>query len=90
MTFEQLIAKIDGAYPDEMLSRYAADPDENHGDPLASFIVVELRETFEADAGDELQLRAAFDKIDTAHQEVGRVVARLHALWERSRQGATP
>jgi len=90
MTYEQLIARIDDAYPDNMIGLYAADPDGPHGDTLARFIAVELRDTFEPDQGDEYQARMALDMIDKAYREMGEVVERLHDVWKSTWQGGVP
>lgn len=90
MKFTDLIERINDAYPDDMLALYAREPEGDHGDPLAKFIVAELRETFEPEQGDEYQARMALDLIDKAHREVGAVVERLHAVWESTWQGGVP
>ena len=46
------------------LGQYAAEPDGNHGDPLAGFIVLEIRETHDPSKTDAEQLEAARRGVD--------------------------
>lgn len=81
MTADEIIAKIDQSYGEGwQLSQYAEDPDGNHGDPLASFIVLEIRETWEADKTDVEQLAAAHRVIRTAIVDLSGVTDRIADL----------
>lgn len=87
MTYEQLIAKISPAYGfGHEITQYAADPEGNHGDPLAAFIAAELRETFEPDKSDAEQVLVACLLVETAERDL-RGIARALAEWSDELQG---
>lgn len=88
MKFEELIKKIDDAYPDERIALYAQDRDGDHGDTFARAIVVELEETFEEDASDVDQLHTALGCMETVAREIGAVAARLNSLLIDAEQAA--
>jgi hypothetical protein len=84
MTPEQIIAKIDESYGDGwQLGQYAADPHGNHGDPLAAFIVLEIRETHDPSQTDAEQLETARRAIETAIADLSGVYDRLGELGEK-------
>jgi len=81
MTADQIIAKIDASYGDGwQLGQYAADPDGNHGDPLAAFIVLEIRETHDPNKTDAEQIAAARRALETAIADLSGVYDRLTEL----------
>ena len=81
MTADQIIAQIDQSYGEGwQLGQYAAEPDGNHGDPLAGFIVLEIRESWEEGKTDSEQLAAAHRVIRTAINDLHGVADRLAGL----------
>lgn len=85
MKIEELIALANQAYPDGMiqeayeaiLQHEAGYTPEPTGDPLARFVVVELRSTFDENAGDKAQLAEARRCLKTAVSELHDVIDAL-------------
>jgi len=87
MKLSDLMKIADDAYPDNLVAQWhclattgkvlgpgLCDPP---GDTLASFIEVELRETFDETATDAEQLGEAVRVMETAQRELGVVVTAL-------------
>ena len=53
MTLNRIIEIANAAYPDDFIAQYHENPDLEHGDTLAKFLVVELTETYDEGATDE-------------------------------------
>lgn len=70
MTLEQIIAIADEAYGDGLVGLYHDEPTGDHGDTLAKFIAIELRETYEAGATDSEQLREAYRVMKSARNQL--------------------
>jgi len=73
MTIKELLDKANEGYPDGFLSEYYDDKGkyvEGAGDTLAQFLVIELTETFDANAPDDVQLVEARRVISTAIDEL--------------------
>lgn len=77
MKLESLIEAASAGYPDGLVQQYFEKPEENHGDSLAKFIMTELSETFDEDAGDEDQLLTAIRQLRRARNELETVIAAL-------------
>lgn len=77
MTLKELIDIVDEAYPDGVVGQCHADPAGDHGDTLAKFVEVELRETFDPDVGTRDQLVEALRVMETARDELQGVVDAL-------------
>lgn len=73
MTLKQIIEIADDAYPDGMVADYFRAPDEDHGDTLAQFIAIELKETYDPNGSDAEQLVAAAKAMRTALSELQEV-----------------
>lgn len=82
MTLDQLIAIADGAYPDGFVGMYHQEPDEQHGDTLAKFIAIELKDTFDSDLDDDIQIQEATRALETAVRELNGVVSALYSAYE--------
>lgn len=74
MTLEQIIAIVNDVYDDGLVGLYHDEPTGDHGDTLAKFIAIELRETYEAEATDSEQLWEAQRVMLSAYEELGKVV----------------
>ena len=70
MEFDQLINRVNDLYPDGMIQRYYKQPKRNHGDTLAKFTVLELHDTFDPDAPDEVQVQNARRAMIAASREL--------------------
>jgi hypothetical protein len=71
MKLSKLIAIADKVYPDGMIGMaYKAEPKEDVGDTLATFIVRELRDTYDEKASDKEQLQEAARVIRAAVTEL--------------------
>ena len=77
MTLDELIRRVNEAYPDDLIEQYHRDPKGEHGDGLARFIAAEVRETFEPDSSDEYQLATAAQHLESAMNELAGVVEAL-------------
>lgn len=83
MTLLELLNKANRLYPDGHLATYydARNGDfvdnPRGGDGLARFIVIELRETFDADADDNKQLEEAVRNLIRARNDIDAVIASL-------------
>jgi hypothetical protein len=75
MTLNQLIKTASKGYPDGLVEKTHAGDD--CGDGLASFIALELRETFDDDASNKEQLDTAIDVVSRAVKDMDGV---LHSL----------
>lgn len=80
MTREQIIAIADEAYGDGLVGLYHDEPTGDHGDTLAKFIAIELRETYEAEAADAEQLWEAHRVMKSARNELMGVEEALEEL----------
>jgi hypothetical protein len=69
-TLDEIIALADKMYSDGMIGLYHKHPKENHGDSLAKFIEIELRETFNPDASRFEQLENARRIISLASDDL--------------------
>ncbi len=84
MRLSEIIAIADRVYPDGLVQAYFEDPEGHHGDTLAKFIAVELREVYDAEAGTEEQLSEAVRAMRRARDELESVVAALEGATECS------
>ena len=75
MTMEELIKSADDAYDDGLVQQYFEDPDGNHGDTLAEFIVRELEDTFDPDLPTEKQIAEAIRLMTSAIRQLQDVVS---------------
>ncbi len=86
MTLEQIIRIADEAYPSERkVAEYFNDPDGNHGDTLAKFIAIELRETYEEGSSKD-QLRKAYNVMAQALEDLESVVNTLYERYEEEEE----
>lgn len=81
MTFEEILAVADAAYPDGLVAAVAEDMEV--GDTLAEFIFRELQDTYDTDASDEQQLAEAVRVMTSAREE-------LEAVEEAFREATGP
>lgn len=77
MTLDELIDIADGAYDDGLVRQYFEDPDENHGDTLAEFVVHEISDTFDPDLPREKQIAEAIRLMTSAIRQLQDVVSAL-------------
>ncbi len=77
MTLEKLIEMANEAYGDDLVRAYHDQPDENHGDTLAKFIVLELHDTFDPDATDAEQLAEAVRVMESGSRQLAHVAEHL-------------
>lgn len=77
MTFDELIDIVDGAYPEGLVRKYVDDPDGYHGDGLAKFIAVELKETFDPAESSSRQLDDAVRAIARSVNDLNEVLDEL-------------
>ena len=82
MELSEIIAIADRAYPDGLVQAYFDHPDRNHGDTLAEFIIRELQDAYDAEAGDKDQLSEAARVIRRARDELDQVLAALESKSE--------
>lgn len=75
ITLNDIIDIADAAYPDGLVRLYHDDPHGQHGDTLAKFIAIELRETYYDAATDKRKLDDAYDAIEKAVRELQRVLS---------------
>ena len=85
MTLSEIIAIASKAYPDSGVQAYFEDLESKHGDTLAEFIVRELRDVYDADAGSQDQLSEAARAMRRARDELDNVFAALEGEIERRR-----
>lgn len=78
MTLLELLNKANEEYEGGFLSEYydenTAEKKEGSGDTLAEFIVIELTETFDAEADDSDQIQTAVDAIEMAMRDLHSVI----------------
>jgi len=83
MTFDKLISIVSRAYdvhePD-LVQRYYTDPDTDHGDTLAKFLVLDLQDVFDPSRDDENQLCSAVDAIGYAVQQLQSIIRELNNI----------
>lgn len=82
MTFRELVAKADEGYRDNTLDLMSfvlpnGKIKREKGDALALFIVLELKDTFDADASDDDQLSEAYRVIEVAIEQLQNVLGAL-------------
>ncbi len=82
MKLSEIIAIADRAYPDGLVQAHFDHPDGQHGDTLAEFIALELKDVYDADAGDEDQWSEAARAIRRARDELDQVLAALERKTE--------
>lgn len=75
MTLDDLIAKVEKAYP--LVGDYHREPDEDHGDTLAQFIARELRDTFCSGEDDEEQTAEARRVLEIAADQINEALSTL-------------
>lgn len=81
MDLKRLIEVADKAYDaDGIILSYFEEPEVDHGDGLARFICLGLKDTYAADASDEEQLAEAVRVMCMAHDQLGRVINALEEL----------
>jgi len=85
MKLSEIIAIADRAYPDGLVQAHFEGPDGQHGDTLAEFIALELRDVYDADAGDEDQWSEATRVIRRARDELDSVLSALERESEERR-----
>lgn len=73
MRLDILMAVASEAYPDGLVWQYYKEPRKNHGDTLAKFIMLELKETYDPKASDYHQLCAACQAMGNALSEIEEV-----------------
>lgn len=84
MKLKQIISIADAAYPDGLVAQAAKG--EDVGDSLATFVAVEIAETYEPRRGDLVQLERAVGVIGQAMSDLQDVHTRLsHVLDNRQR-----
>jgi len=72
MKLDKIIDIADKVYPDGMVGLYFQE-EKDHGDTLAQFIAIELKETYDKNAKTEDQLTEAVRVMDTAIRELTSV-----------------
>lgn len=77
MTLKQIIEVADEMYPDGLVGDYFRDLDTDHGDGLAKFIAVELKETYDESASETEQLIEAGRVLRVAASELRDVYEEL-------------
>ena len=83
MKLSEIIAIASRAYPDSAVQAYFEDLEGQHGDTLAEFIVRELHDVHDANAGSQDQLSEAAKAIRRARDELDNVLAALEGEIER-------
>lgn len=79
MTFKQLVRIADRAYGGKgIIGKYACEPDVDHGDTLAKFIALKLKDTWDPKAGDTKKLGTAKRAIRSAAFQLERVADEFH------------
>ena len=73
MTLNEIIKVASDAYPDGLVELYHTNPSGNHGDGLARFIAVELKETYDAAASAGNQIYEAWRTMRLARAELDAV-----------------
>lgn len=73
VTLAEIIRVASEAYPEGLVDLYFKDPTHKHGDTLARFIAIELKETYEAEATNDTKWVIAAHAIDNAIRELGSV-----------------
>jgi hypothetical protein len=77
MTLGKLIDIIDEAYGEDRVKLYFEDPDGAHGDSLARFIAIEIRETYDPSAATEKQIEEAMRCMSSARGQLEDVIKAL-------------
>jgi len=80
LKLESLIEAASAGYPDGLVQQYYDEPEENHGDSLAKFIMIELSETFDEEAPDDDQVETAIHQLTRARNELETVIGYLEDL----------
>lgn len=80
MEIEKLIDIVDAGYPDGLVRAWFDEPDGEHGDTLAEFIVREVVDTFEPTATDEVQVMEAIRVVEMAQRELTDVLSVLERV----------
>lgn len=80
MKLSEIIAIADRAYPDGLVQAHFENPDGQHGDTLAEFIALELKDTYDADASSQDQLAEAVRAMRRARDELEGVLAALENI----------
>jgi hypothetical protein len=75
-----LMRLVDEAYGDGQVMACNREPSGNHGDGLARFVEAEIRETFEPGAITGNQIKEAIRKMETAREDLDRVVRTLRRI----------
>ena len=89
MTLNQLVCKAASAYPEALVMAYwdmrKSEPRENRqgGDTLAQFIAREPHETYDAEATETEQVASAVKAMQTAADDLQKVVVALRGLTAR-------
>ena len=73
MKLQDIIKIADSVYPDGLVKQYFDTPSGNHGDSLAKFIAIELKETYDPKASKYEQLSRAFRVMYNAANEIRAV-----------------
>jgi hypothetical protein len=86
MTLDKLMLIVEESYGgDGHILAYYGDPDGQHGDGLAAFVVQEFTENFlPDDDGEKAQLEEALHLMDNAVADLHRIIAALHAALRQS------
>ena len=74
-TMRKIIDVAEKTYPDGLIGLYFTDPDGDHGDLLARFIVKELSETFDPTNSTGGQWHEAARVMRVAQKELDRLVS---------------
>lgn len=90
MTVDEILEIADQVYPDGIIGLYAADPDGEHGDTLAQFIVREISQTYDESMTDEEQLYEAERVMHTAADEVSAVQQALLDAYYNAQETICP
>ena len=86
MELNELVYRAASVYPDAAIMEYwdteteTAMPDADAGDLLAAFIASELADTYDPEACGSVQIFTAIRVLQTAQQELARVVGALQAM----------
>lgn len=91
MNFDDLIAKIDDAYPDGQLSASVARNTEKFpvgDDPIADAVIREMRANHDdTEEDEEAQLRLHLDSVDSMVRDLEGLRERLYEMWRPLAEG---
>lgn len=83
-TLSEIIAIADKGYAsDGLVLAYFNEPDVDHGDTLAKFVVLELKDTFSPEDRPETQLDTAKDAMLSARKQMDGVTDAFYQEWAK-------